>query len=61
MDHKLLDILVCPICKGRLQMSPQRDSLICRADRLAFPIEDGIPVMLESKAKPIEGELGKAP
>lgn len=61
MDHKLLDILVCPICKGRLQMGAQRDSLICRADKLAFPIEDGIPVMLESKAKPIEGELSKTP
>jgi len=53
MDHKLLDILVCPICKGRLQLSSQKDALICRADQLSFPIEDGIPVLLESQAKPL--------
>lgn len=51
MDHKLLDILVCPICKGRLQLNDHKTALICRADRLSFPIEDGIPVMLESRAR----------
>ena len=61
MDHKLLDILVCPIGKGRLQMSAQRDSLICRADKLVFPIEDGIPVMLASRARPMDNDPGKAP
>lgn len=61
MDHKLLDILVCPICKGRLQMSARRDALICRADRLAFPIEDGIPVMLESRALPVDSEGARSP
>jgi uncharacterized protein len=58
LDHRLIDLLVCPLCKGRLQM--QRDSdgqpqaLACAADRLAFPIRDGIPVMLENEALPFE-------
>ncbi len=59
MDHKLLDILVCPICKGRLQFNQERDALVCRADKLAFPIEDGIAVMLESRAKPLETETSR--
>lgn len=49
MDKKLLDILVCPLCKGKLLLK-QRE-LICRFDRLAFPIRDGIPVMLETDAR----------
>jgi uncharacterized protein YbaR (Trm112 family) len=56
MDHKLLDILVCPVCKGRLQLSAQKDALTCRADKLLFPINDGIPVLLESKAQPLDQE-----
>ena len=56
MDHKLLDILVCPICKGRLQLTADRQGLICRADKLVFPIEDGIPIMLESRATPIDSD-----
>jgi uncharacterized protein YbaR (Trm112 family) len=51
MDSKLLDILVCPICKGKLHYAVQAGELICRADRLAFPIRDGIPVMLEQEAR----------
>ena len=49
MDKKLLDILVCPLCKGKLLL--KQDELICRFDRLAYPIRDGIPVMLESEAR----------
>ncbi len=55
LDHRLIDLLVCPLCKGPLQM--QRDAegrqqaLACAADRLAFPIRDGIPVMLEGEAQ----------
>jgi len=49
MDPKLLEILVCPLCKGPLVR--QKDELICKADRLAFPIRDGIPVMLEEEAR----------
>ncbi|MBU1665479.1 MAG: Trm112 family protein [Gammaproteobacteria bacterium] len=49
MDPKLLEILVCPLCKGPLVH--QKDELICKADRLAFPLRDGIPVMLEEEAR----------
>jgi uncharacterized protein YbaR (Trm112 family) len=49
MNPKLLEILVCPLCKGPLVH--QKDELICKADRLAFPIRDGIPVMLEEEAR----------
>jgi len=51
MDKKLLDILVCPICKGRLVYHPKAGELICKGDRLAYPIRDGIPVMLEQEAR----------
>jgi len=51
METRLLELLVCPICKGRLYPDRQRAELVCRADRLAFPIRDGIPVMLESEAR----------
>ena len=51
MDHRLLDILVCPICKGPLDYDKAVQELICRPDRLAFPIRDGIPVMLEDEAR----------
>lgn len=51
MDKKLLDILVCPVCKGPLRYDKARAELICRADRLAYPIRDDIPVMLEDEAR----------
>jgi tetraacyldisaccharide 4'-kinase len=51
MDAKLLDILVCPLCKGPLQYERAGKELICRAERLAFPIRDDIPVMLEEEAR----------
>jgi uncharacterized protein YbaR (Trm112 family) len=54
MDTKLLDILACPVCKGPLQYAKSQQLLICRADRLAYPIRDGIPVMLEDEAKRLE-------
>lgn len=54
MDKKLLAILVCPLCKGKLLV--KNDELICRFDRLAYPIQDGIPVMLESKARRVSLE-----
>ena len=56
MDSKLLDILVCPICKGKLYYAVQARELICRGDRLAFPIRDGIPVMLEQEARTLAGD-----
>lgn len=56
MDKKLLDILVCPICKGRLIYKKEQKELICKADRLAYPIRDDIPVMLEDDARKIDLE-----
>ncbi|GAB1579567.1 MULTISPECIES: Trm112 family protein [Bordetella] len=55
MESRLLDILVCPVCKGRLDYDRAQAELICRADRLAYPVRDGIPVMLESEARPLDG------
>jgi uncharacterized protein YbaR (Trm112 family) len=54
MDNKLLEILVCPLCKGPLVYKKDAHELICKADRLAFPIQDGIPVMLEDDARRLE-------
>ncbi len=51
MDKKLLAILACPCCKGELIYDRERSELICRADALAFPVRDNIPVMLESEAR----------
>jgi uncharacterized protein YbaR (Trm112 family) len=51
MDPKLLDILVCPVCKGPLRYRKAEQELVCKADRLAFQIRDGIPVMLEDEAR----------
>lgn len=56
MDKKLLDILVCPICKGALIYRKEAAELVCRFDRLAYPIRNGIPVMLETDAREISGE-----
>ncbi len=56
MDAKLLDILVCPICKGPLLYAKSRQELICKADRLAYPVKDGIPVMLEDDARKLPPE-----
>ena len=52
MDSRLLDILVCPICKGPLVYNKQDNELICKGDRLAYPIRDDIPVMLVDEARP---------
>lgn len=54
MDPKLLDILVCPLCKGPLVYLKDRQELVCKPDRLAFPIRDGIPVMLEEEARRLD-------
>lgn len=60
MDRKLLDILVCPICKGKLSYDKAKAELVCRADRLAYPVRDDIPVMLEEEARQVpEEELPK--
>jgi uncharacterized protein YbaR (Trm112 family) len=60
MDPKLLDILVCPLCKSPLVYQKAAQELICKADGLAYPIRDGIPVMLESDARKVDpAEIGR--
>ncbi|MBI5613017.1 MAG: Trm112 family protein [Gammaproteobacteria bacterium] len=56
MDKRLLDILVCPVCKGPLLYDKAKAELICKADRLAYPIRDDIPVMLEDEARRVTDE-----
>ena len=60
IDHRLIELLVCPVCKGPLTLERNADAqpaeLVCPADRLAFPIRDGIPVMLESEARTLTTE-----
>ena len=51
MDPKLVEILVCPVCKGPLTWKKDAQELVCKPDRLAFPVKDGIPVMLEEDAR----------
>ncbi|MDA8390016.1 MAG: Trm112 family protein [Gammaproteobacteria bacterium] len=60
MDKRLLEILVCPVCKGPLHYQRERNELICKADRLAYPIRDDIPVMLEDSARTLTDEDVKA-
>ena len=56
MDKKLLDILACPICKGPLVYNKDKAELICKLDRLAYPIRDDIPVMLEDEARKLAAD-----
>ena len=51
MDKKLLDILACPVCKGPLIYRKHEQELVCKLDRLAYPVRDDIPVMLEEEAR----------
>lgn len=52
-DIKLMEILACPVCKGKLDYDKERQELICNFDKLAFAIEQDIPVLLESEARRI--------
>jgi uncharacterized protein YbaR (Trm112 family) len=58
LDKHLLDLLVCPICKGplRLTSSAGRTELVCRADRLAYAVRDGIPIMLPDEARSLNSD-----
>ncbi|MBQ0930965.1 Trm112 family protein [Ideonella sp. 4Y16] len=60
VDHRLLDLLVCPLCKSSLRLRRDEQNrpteLVCVADRLAFPIRDGIPVMLANEARALPAE-----
>ncbi len=51
MDTRLLDIMACPVCKGPVQYRRGEQVLVCRLDRLSYPIRDGVPVMLEEEAR----------
>ena len=53
MDAKLLELLVCPVTKGPLRYDRERQELVSRSARLAYPVRDGIPVMLEAEARPL--------
>lgn len=56
MDQNLLEILACPICKGELFFDRTHQELLCKFDRIAFPVVDDIPVMLEGRARRFSGE-----
>lgn len=56
MDRRLLEILACPICKGKLVYQQDTEELLCRFDKLAYPIQGGIPVMLADKARSLIAE-----
>lgn len=54
MENHLLQILVCPICKSSLEFNRERQELICSADRLAYPVRDGVPIMLPDEARALD-------
>jgi hypothetical protein len=56
MDTKLLELLVCPVTKGSLEYDREKSELISRSARLAYPIRDGIPVLLEMEARPLSDQ-----
>ncbi|MEO6017755.1 MAG: Trm112 family protein [Polaromonas sp.] len=56
MDTKLLELLVCPVTKGHLDYDREKQELVSRSARLAYPIRDGLPVMLESEARTLSDE-----
>ena len=56
IDTKLLDILACPVCKGPLKYNKKEQELLCNVDRLAYPIRDDIPVMLQDEARQMPPE-----
>jgi hypothetical protein len=60
MDHRLLELLVCPLCKGPLEYQATPPELVCRADRLAFPIRDDVAVMLEGEARSLDSAPAEA-
>lgn len=59
MDHRLLEIVACPVCKGKVVLDNENQELICKLDRLAYPIKEGIPVMLEVEARKMGMDEGR--
>jgi uncharacterized protein YbaR (Trm112 family) len=56
MDTKLLELLVCPVTKGPLEYNRERQELTSRSARLAYPVRDGLPIMLETEARTLSDE-----
>jgi uncharacterized protein YbaR (Trm112 family) len=56
MDHRLLEIIACPVCNGKLYYSQDKQELICKVDSLAYPVREGIPVLLENEARSLTEE-----
>ena len=56
IDKRLLSILVCPVSKAPVEYDAQKDELVCRASGLAYPVRDGIPVMIESEARQLTAD-----
>lgn len=56
MDSRMLEILACPVCKGTLKYQREAQVLVCRMDRLAFPVRDDVPVMLEEEARQLAAD-----
>ena len=59
MDHRLLEIIAWPVCNGKLYFNQENQELICKPDALAFPLRDGIPVLLENEARSLNLEESK--
>lgn len=57
MDHRLLEIVVCPVCNGKLYYNRERQELICKSDVLVYPVRDGIAVLLKSEARTITSDV----
>ncbi|RBW47869.1 hypothetical protein DS885_00755 [Psychromonas sp. B3M02] len=56
LDIKLLDIIACPVCKGKLAYDKQKNELICKFDHLAYPVRDGIPALLYTEARKMSAD-----
>ena len=56
MDSKLIELLVCPVTKGPLTLNAERQELVSKSARLAYPIRDGIPILLETQARTLSDE-----
>ncbi len=56
MDKSLFEIIVCPVCQGKLDLTKDETQLVCRFDRLSYKIDDGIPVLLANKAESLTAE-----
>lgn len=58
--HRLLEIIACPVCNGKLWYNQEKQELICKLDNLAFPLRDGIPVLLETEARVLTADESKS-